>query len=75
MVLIGGVRRKRRVGGSKRAAPKKRVVKRGGSKRVAKKSAAKNPWIAHIKKFAKDHPRVRGGELFAKARKTYKKKK
>lgn len=72
MVLIGGRRKRRVVGGSKRAPVRRaaRKVKGGGASK-----AKKNPWIAHIKKFAKDHPRVRGGDLFAKARKTYKKKK
>lgn len=67
MVLMGG-RRKTRRGGSKCS------VKKGGAKARSRKTV-KNPWIEHVKKYARAHPKIRGGDLFAKAKKTYKKKK
>lgn len=66
MVLLGGKRRMRKSGSKSKS-------RKSGSK--ARKAAKKNPWIEHVKKYARAHPNIRGGDLFAKAKKSYKKKK
>lgn len=60
---VTGGARKRKVGAKKVV---KRVVKKVGMKKAAKK----NPWIAHVKKYAASHG-LTYGEALKKARASY----
>jgi hypothetical protein len=54
----------------KRKAPKRKGGARVGGKRKAARSGRSNPWIAHVKSYAKKHG-LSYGEALKKARASY----